>query len=87
MYRHQGLRIDLQWLEQQEELNHLHHREFIISNIEQISVATDLFSNRSKGIFTSTLLVFVENDQISNIEHFDLFELRVCTEFCSHHIE
>ena len=61
--------------------------KFLISDIEHVAVATHLLANGSQSIFTSTLFIFIKNDHIGNIEHFNLLELRVSTELGGHDVE
>ena len=62
-------------------------RQFFIRNIEHVSVPSNLLSNRSEGIFTASLFVLVEHDNISDIEHLNLFELCVSAELSRHDVE
>ena len=63
------------------------HGQFLIGHIEHVAVATHLFANGTKRIFTPSLFIFIKNDYIGHIEHFNLLKLGVSTKLGGHDVE
>ena len=61
--------------------------EFLIGHVKHVAVASHLLANGSQGVFAASLFVFIKNDNIGHIEHFNLLELGVSTELGSHHVQ
>ena len=49
-------------------------------------ISLPLFANISKRIFSATLVVFVEHDEIGKINHVDFFKLACRAIFTGHHV-
>ena len=61
--------------------------EFLVGHVEHVAVASNLLANGSQGVFAAPLFVFIKNDNIGHIEHFNLFELGVSTELGGHDVQ
>ena len=61
--------------------------EFLVGHVEHVAVASHLLANGSQGVFAASLFVFIKNDNIGHVKHFNLLELGVSPEFGGHHIE
>jgi hypothetical protein len=61
--------------------------QFLVSHIEHVSVAAHLLANGSQGVFAPSLFIFIKDDNIRNIEHFNLLELGVGAELGGHHVQ
>ena len=61
--------------------------EFFVGHVEHVAVAAHLLANGSKSVFAASLFIFIKNDNIGNIEHFNLLELGVGSELSGHHVQ
>ena len=61
--------------------------EFLVGHVEHVAVASHLLANGSQGVFAAPLFVFIKNDNIGHVEHFNLLELGVSPELGGHHVE
>ena len=61
--------------------------ELLVGHVEHVAVAAYLLANGSQGVFAASLFVFIKNDNIGHIEHFNLLELGVSPEFGGHDVK
>ncbi len=61
--------------------------QLLVGDSEQVAVAANLLSHRSQGVDRSPPLEFVDDDDVSDIEHLNFLELGVGAIFCGHHVE
>ncbi len=61
--------------------------EFFVGDVEHVPVAAHLLTDGSQGIFTTALFIFIKNNNIGNIEHFNLLELGVRTKLGGHDVQ
>ena len=61
--------------------------QVFIRSIEHVPVAAHLLADGSQCIFAATLLKLVQHDEVGDVEHLDLLQLRVRAEFRGHHVE
>jgi len=63
------------------------YRYVVVRDIKSNVIPFPLLANITQGIFSTAFVVFVKDDQISEIEHVDFFELTGCTVFAGHDID
>ena len=61
--------------------------QVFIRSIEHVPVAAHLLADGPQCIFAATLLELVQHDEVGDVEHLDLLQLRVRAEFRGHHVE
>ena len=62
------------------------YRKYIIRTVEGRAVASVLLAHIPQRIGSTTPVRLVDDDKIGEIQHVDLFKLRGCTKFRSHHV-
>ena len=62
------------------------HGQFGRVGVEQFAVAGELATHRAQRIVGTAALELVDGDDLREVEHVDLFELRIGTELGSHHV-